>query len=401
MLESVRDLVKSVVYTWEKRLDRRLLLVAQSGSLKALLRPSIFQVIALLLTILVYSVVAYLSLFAFDNLVSASTFWLQFLAGLLLAFLFWSTWPRFMHFPPPEVVADPVEFPELNRLISEIADRLSVATPVLVLTEQFDAAFGRIGARRRPVLILGNPLIATLSENELIAVIAHEIGHARDGAITRTLFVRMAHGVIKRWKKIYQSATTFELSVLTVIAKTLTLPLYLALVSTDWLFEFCAARDAKRAEYVADTHSIRLAGSFNSHQLSTRFLYGSLPEVRAAYTEAIPERRFRALHEAVSTLTEGEQAWLNEAAQNINRDRKSLHPPLHDRQAFADSIVSPNTQVSLKKEQFALIQNEIARWPIVIYKRELELRNSTLQKEQNQQSAAHTKVSRKEAGLVR
>ncbi len=89
---------------------------------------------------------------------------------------------------------DPTQAAELLKLLERLRARLRLRYPREVrITPQFDAAlfqdsnsgvFG--GGARRSVLLLGLPLIKCLSEKQLEAVIAHELGHLAGALASHT-----------------------------------------------------------------------------------------------------------------------------------------------------------------------------------------------------------------------
>ena len=105
-------------------------------------------------------------------------------AGLLaLAILFYPRVAAARNLPGEPV--DPTQAAELLKLLERLRAQLRLGYPREVrITPQFDAAlfqdsnsgvFG--GGARRSVLLLGLPLIKCLSEKQLEAVMAHELGH--------------------------------------------------------------------------------------------------------------------------------------------------------------------------------------------------------------------------------
>ncbi|MDN3356880.1 M48 family metallopeptidase [Actinomadura sp. DC4] len=72
--------------------------------------------------------------------------------------------------------------PALFRLIDRIGAEIG-ARPVhaVVVTGAFNAAYGTVGLRRRRVLELGLPLWDTLTEQQRVAVLGHELAHGVNG----------------------------------------------------------------------------------------------------------------------------------------------------------------------------------------------------------------------------
>ncbi|HEY7296021.1 MAG TPA: M48 family metalloprotease [Dehalococcoidia bacterium] len=71
-------------------------------------------------------------------------------------------------------------------LTGAIARELHMATiNEIAVTPASNAAFGRMGWRRRRVLLLGQPLPLTLDSQERVALLGHELGHGVNGDAVR------------------------------------------------------------------------------------------------------------------------------------------------------------------------------------------------------------------------
>ena len=80
----------------------------------------------------------------------------------------------------PGPLATPASQPELAGLVRRVAESIGFAEPLVVsLVPGPDAGLGRTRIHGAPVvlLVLGLPLVLRLSEAELAAVVAHELGH--------------------------------------------------------------------------------------------------------------------------------------------------------------------------------------------------------------------------------
>ena len=66
------------------------------------------------------------------------------------------------------------------------------APDAIVADTRWNASWALVGWRRRRVLVVGLPLLAALGPQERVAMIAHEVGHDRNGDVTRGLFVGSA-----------------------------------------------------------------------------------------------------------------------------------------------------------------------------------------------------------------
>ncbi|MFC4503105.1 MULTISPECIES: M48 family metalloprotease [Streptomyces] len=99
------------------------------------------------------------------------------------------------HGPLPGRAVNPDDEPELAALVRDVADRLGFREPLLVrIVPVVQASLGRVRVSgvRSHVLLLGLPLLRTLTETELASVVAHELAHERHVSSRRAAFLRYA-----------------------------------------------------------------------------------------------------------------------------------------------------------------------------------------------------------------
>ena len=126
------------------------------------------------------------------------------LAMVAAALIVWSILPRFGRFAPPGPQLEEHAQPELFALIRDVAAATGQPMPREVyLVAGVEAAAGQrggigagIGARR--VLILGLAALHGMTVAELRAVIAHELGHYRAGALKSAAWIHTTREAIFR-----------------------------------------------------------------------------------------------------------------------------------------------------------------------------------------------------------
>ncbi|MFI7500416.1 M48 family metalloprotease [Streptomyces sp. NPDC049687] len=99
------------------------------------------------------------------------------------------------HGPLPGRAVRPAAEPELAALVQDVAERLGFHEPLLVrVVPEVQAALGRarVSGVRSHVLVLGLPLLRTLTEAELASVIAHELAHGLHTNSRRAQLLRYA-----------------------------------------------------------------------------------------------------------------------------------------------------------------------------------------------------------------
>src|SRR5207244_8660082 len=109
----------------------------------------------------------------------------------------------------------------------------------VVVDETVNAYWQVSGLRRRRVLGLGVPLLAILEPQERVALVAHELAHARNGDVGRTLVVSSA---LRTLEEIYLTLTPGEsmltysdVGVFEVVARGM---MWLLAQPVKWLYVF-------------------------------------------------------------------------------------------------------------------------------------------------------------------
>jgi Zn-dependent protease with chaperone function len=111
-------------------------------------------------------------------------------------FMFWVTRPRVLARGAPDQRG---EVPGLRPLVDPVAEAMRVRVSRVCLTSGFGASVRREGITRRPAMYLGVPLLASLRDEERVALVAHECGDLVDHDPTDGLVVRAAFDTLSNW----------------------------------------------------------------------------------------------------------------------------------------------------------------------------------------------------------
>jgi Zn-dependent protease with chaperone function len=185
--------------------------------------------------------------------------------------------------PRPQHVTDaeplPVEaFPHTHRLVAALADDLGARPPASIhLDLDFNAHVMSTGWRLRPALVVGLPCWTYLTDDERIALLAHELGHLAGRDTWRAALVGQAHVVLERLATLITPLPADAYSDLprssvddggwggtatmnwmgSGLLRFLSLPAVALLLA----FERLAATDSQRREYLADLRAADVAGT--------------------------------------------------------------------------------------------------------------------------------------------
>ena len=185
--------------------------------------------------------------------------------------------------------------PALHELIDRVADATGAPRPQLVTVDfDWNASAMELGYRRTRVLTLGVPLMYALSPQELVGLIAHELGHfAHDGR--RTLLTMPACTVFGTLSSAlrpppgdaidrgFAGVYALVYTLFQLVAGSVSLLLYavhLAITAVD-------ARDSRRAELRADGMAASAAGTAAALDLADTLAL--LPELETYVQHHVPE----------------------------------------------------------------------------------------------------------------
>jgi Zn-dependent protease with chaperone function len=170
--------------------------------------------------------------------------------------------------------------PALHALVTRIAGRVGAPAPdIIAVNLDWNAGAAVVGLRRTRVLLLGVPLLLALPEQQLVAVLGHELGHFQYQDSQRRLSIQPALTVFGAVSEAVRppkgSAIDRGLAGVPALAFTI---LQLVAGAVSWLLfvvhltmHAIAARDDRRAEIRADGMAVRAAGSTATAQMLDTF----------------------------------------------------------------------------------------------------------------------------------
>lgn len=162
---------------------------------------------------------------------------------------------------PVEGVLSRDQAPELHTLVDSVARALEVGPPhVIIADHSYNASWSVVGLRRTRVLTVGLPLLCALDPQERVALVAHELAHARNGDAARGLYVGSAASGLAELGALLSPGRDSG----SVLDWLVNLPLYLVSRPVLGLFLLevhLLLGDSRRAEYQADALAARAAGT--------------------------------------------------------------------------------------------------------------------------------------------
>ncbi len=328
--------------------------------------------IASILAALIHSAGLLLAVAGVAVLASAGWNLFQVVFGLILLMLAWIARPRLA--PIPDYVLDQNEYPVLHSITRRLAATLN-APPVadIEASADFGASYRSAGWRQERYISLGAPLMAILTREERLAVIAHELSHGANGDPMRGLFLFGAVDTLSNWAEgmrptsVGHSADSMPLG---PIVSILAIPFDLALLALSEML-FAAARgmvllvlrDSQRAEYLADLLAASAVGTQAMIDgLEKTYLEAEVQAASRRHALTRPD-------EPLQTELVGEVASVNDAAMQAHRDRSkaelwqvdSTHPPTALRVAMLRTLPAQFSALAISDEEGRMLDEEVSR----------------------------------------
>jgi Zn-dependent protease with chaperone function len=293
---------------------------------------------------------------------------LSFLLGAGLIGLGWLMRPRAFQLGDDVIHLDPDRTPALHKLAADVAAALDRPPPdEIVADARWNASWAPVGGRRRRVLMLGVPLWAALEPQERVALVAHELGHDRNGDLRRGLFIGSAVEGLSAlaWLLVPPSerpggADFMGLALAEWISGGLMWLISRPVVAVLWIEARLLLRDSQRAEYLADALAARVAGTQAVVALHERTLLWSTFELvvqHAAHENAtdVLDR----LRVSIQLVPDRERDRRRRVARLKQSRLDDSHPPTGMRIEMLEGRPATEPQVVLNTAQSHRIDAEL------------------------------------------
>jgi len=242
---------------------------------------------------------------------------------------------------PPDHVIAPQEYPVLYSITRRMADRIGAPRVAgLAVSAEFGANYRAAGWHGARFIELGTPLLAVLSREEIVAVIAHELSHGANGDPMRSRFLSGAVHVLSNWaagvrpNSIGRSAdrTMFAGPIVSLIA----VPFELAMLClSEALLAACKAivllvlRQSQRAEYSADRLAATMAGTREMQTaLEKTYRKDVIDAAIQRHALTSPDAPLRpSLRTASDAVTDLELSALRQKSRDESWQVDATHPP--------------------------------------------------------------------------
>ena len=274
--------------------------------------------------------------------------------------------PRAHRLPADTPLVRRDEAPVLFGLLDEIATAIGTQPVVAVAVDtEPNIWFARIGWRFEPVIGLGLPLWVGLRPQERVAILAHELGHGKNGDAQHGWVIGAAESILEELQQAFSEPVAHATLVdsptglLTRLINATVGPLVRGYA---FLLDRVELRSSQRAEYLADRKAGEVAGSDAAALALERTLF-----VDTAHRALEIALRFEwntdplaAVHKAVFKVPWREV----ERRLRVSRLREtrtdSTHPPTYLRAKLIRTRPATSARVVLGLNENRAVNHELA-----------------------------------------
>jgi Zn-dependent protease with chaperone function len=272
---------------------------------------------------------------------------------------------------PTENVIDRGDATDLFGLVDRVAAALETRPADIVVADiDFNASWAVLGLRRRRVLTLGLPLMSSLEPDERVALIAHELAHARNGDASRGFVVGSA---VRSLAELYDllapgGETIFgDVAFAGSIANGFLWVVSRPLLGLLHLESHLLLRDMQRAEYMADALAARVAGSSATIRLQEKLLLALTVDgvVQSHIHDHSEVDLFEQISRTVKDVPERERERRRRIARLEDSRLDVTHPPtgqrirvLEERPAVQASVHSDEAEAAKVDASLALYRQQ-------------------------------------------
>lgn len=203
-------------------------------------------------------------------------FWLSVPIALVAFGVAWLFRPRADRLDPEDHLVTREQAPRLYDVLDRIAAAIGTQeVAAVVLDTEPNLSFARVGWRFRPVVRIGLPLWFAFRPQERVAILAHELGHGRNGDARHGWVVGGARSILGELHAAFSEQPLDEfrrdlgyhpdanedeayVNFLTRLTNAVVAPPIRGYI---WLLDKVDLRSSQRAEYLADRRAGEIAGS--------------------------------------------------------------------------------------------------------------------------------------------
>lgn len=287
--------------------------------------------------------------------------------ALVLVLLAFVIRPRFGRLDKDAIVRRRADAPALFALLDRVADELGARhVHAVVASGSFNASYGTVGLRRRPVLEIGLPLWEALSGQRRVALLGHELAHGVNGDARHSLIVGTSLSSLHRlYLALRPGGRDHRVNYLIDLTVRMIQGALSGVVSLLFRAERALNfRAGQRAEYLADELAAKVASSAATVEMLDTHLTCATTHSRVVHQHALNARRadlWDEQREALQHLPELEKERRRRMAARQRLRVDESHPPTHLRIALLGARPPIPAKVRLDPAEEQRVCAELAR----------------------------------------
>jgi Zn-dependent protease with chaperone function len=285
------------------------------------------------------------------------------MGGVILLVVAWFLRPRLGTLPDDCLARS--EYPNLFAMTDSIAVQLGVERIERVrISPEFNASMTQIGLARTPVLTIGLLLWVSLTGQERVALIGHELAHRVNHDPARATIIYWGISTLDRWRYLLDPTDQVPQSFFEIIIHFMMGVLGKIVGGLRMLLASLLYLDSQRAEFLADHLAAKVAGREASVSLLRKLGLGNNLKAVAERVYYGGDNLGRSVIGAFRAFVEGVPEREMERIRRADEKEKSrvdaTHPPTVSRIKFIESRIYGPAAFVLNDAQSQAIDTELA-----------------------------------------
>jgi heat shock protein HtpX len=257
------------------------------------------------------------------------------------------------------------DMPALSALVLRISDKLCAPPVIYVRIEpHFNASVMQVGIKRHSILSIGAPLWASLTAEQRVAMLAHELAHLVSGDPARGAVTAYALEILQRWNFLLTpNDEHHDAGAATSLVRAGLAFIRMCLEATEQILLWLMFNQSQRAEYFADASAVSVAGTQPNLELLRKLSLADLmTPVLARMAPTNDDRGVQAIENLAYAIANPEQETANRLLDTMREEQSSTgatHPPTVYRMMFVDSLAKESKPISVSEAEMNVIDAEL------------------------------------------
>lgn len=260
------------------------------------------------------------------------------------------------------------EFPLINHLVDEIASQFGVKISSVTVDGEYNAKMSSVGILQKNELVLGLPLIFSLEDQEVVALLSHEIAHAGNRDSFKSVIIGNALNSLEKWNYLLHPGVVFCADslgdILIIPFKLIEYLIAQFFYGIYFLLFSLFFRKNQIAEYKADYRAAEIAGRNAILSLLHKLKYANCYQIAVKNCALASDRKvdlYQEIEDLMKGLPDNEIKRVERMGELFETRIDSSHPPTvyRERNILRHTFDVP--QMGANKYNFSGIREELAK----------------------------------------